>query len=215
MTGLVNGSVLVWVYMPSHNLDENTSARSSSLFAADFILSHVLLFLLLPALCIPYVDRWHSVILFWLRPSRQIRPPIFSMKQNRLRKRIVRRYATLYFLIFIIFVALIVGPLVAGMSPTCKLFLTIRKQSPNEPRRCASYKLGSHPTQQRQPQSDYASQSQRIRSKFHVLKNDLIYISVWDGVYMRALDTVGVALRNMGEGNFCCFELYSSNHLFL
>lgn len=79
------------------------------------------------------------------------------------------------------------------------------KQSPNEPRRCASYKLGSHPTQQRQPQSDYASQSQRIRSKFHVLKNDLICISVWDGVYMRALDTVGVALRNMGEGNFLLF----------
>lgn len=85
-----------------------------SLFAADFILSHILLFLLLPPLCIPLIDRWHSVILFWLRPSRQIRPPIFSMKQNRLRKRIVRRYATLYFAIFVIFCALIVGPLVAG-----------------------------------------------------------------------------------------------------
>src|SRR5277367_4887272 len=88
-----------------------------SLFAADFILAHILLFLLLPALLIPYVDRWHSVILFWLRPSRQIRPPIFSMKQNRLRKRIVRRYATLYFIIFIVFCALIIGPLVAGISP--------------------------------------------------------------------------------------------------
>jgi len=86
-----------------------------SLFAADFLLSHILLFLLLPALCIPYIDRWHSVVLFWLRPSRQIRPPIFSMKQNRLRKRIVRRYATLYFIIFVVFCALIVGPLVAGM----------------------------------------------------------------------------------------------------
>src|SRR5271170_8269029 len=161
-----------------------------SLFASDFILSHLLLFLLLPALLIPYVDRWHSVILFWLRPSRQIRPPIFSMKQNRLRKRIVRRYATLYFVIFVIFVALIVGPLVAGMSPKCQFVLTLRKQSPNEHRRFASHKLGSHPTQQWQPQSDYASQSQRIRSKFFiVLKNDLIYISVWDGVYMRALDT--------------------------
>ena len=29
---------------------------------------------------------------------------------------------------------------------------------------------------------------------------------------MRALDTVGVALRNMEERDFCCFELYSSNH---
>ena len=86
-----------------------------SLFAADFILGHFLLFLLLPALLVPYVDRWHSVLLFWLRPSRQIRPPIFSMKQNRLRKRIVRRYATLYFIIFFGFCALIVGPLIAGM----------------------------------------------------------------------------------------------------
>jgi 1,3-beta-glucan synthase len=38
------------------------------LFAADFVLGHVLLFLMLPALCIPYVDKGHSVILFWLRP---------------------------------------------------------------------------------------------------------------------------------------------------
>jgi 1,3-beta-glucan synthase len=84
------------------------------LFSADFILGHVLLFLMLPILAIPYVDRWHSVVLFWLRPSRQIRAPIFSMKQNRLRKRIVRRYATMFFVMFIIFMALIVGPAVAG-----------------------------------------------------------------------------------------------------
>ena len=38
------------------------------MFAADFILGHVLLFIMLPALCIPYVDKFHSVMLFWLRP---------------------------------------------------------------------------------------------------------------------------------------------------
>lgn len=85
-----------------------------SLFSADFVLGHILLFIMLPAMAIPYIDRWHSMILFWLRPSRQIRPPIFSMKQNRLRKRIVRRYATLYFALLILFVALIAGPAVAG-----------------------------------------------------------------------------------------------------
>lgn len=37
-------------------------------FAADFILGHILLFLMLPALCVPYIDKFHSVILFWLRP---------------------------------------------------------------------------------------------------------------------------------------------------
>ena len=37
-------------------------------FAADFILGHVLLFLMLPALLIPYIDRVHSMMLFWLKP---------------------------------------------------------------------------------------------------------------------------------------------------
>ncbi|KAF2175059.1 glycosyltransferase family 48 protein [Zopfia rhizophila CBS 207.26] len=84
------------------------------MFAADFILGHVLLFLMLPALLVPYVDKFHSVMLFWLRPSRQIRPPIYSLKQTKLRKRRVIRYAILYFLILVIFAALIAGPIVAG-----------------------------------------------------------------------------------------------------
>jgi 1,3-beta-glucan synthase len=37
-------------------------------FAADFILGHLLLFLQCPVLLIPYVDKFHSVMLFWLRP---------------------------------------------------------------------------------------------------------------------------------------------------
>lgn len=37
-------------------------------FAADFVLGHTLLFIMTPALCIPYSDKFHSVILFWLRP---------------------------------------------------------------------------------------------------------------------------------------------------
>lgn len=45
--------------------------------------------------------------------SRQIRPPIYSLKQSRLRKRRVIRFAVLYFVMLAIFVALIVGPLVA------------------------------------------------------------------------------------------------------
>ncbi len=38
------------------------------MFAADFILGHTLLFIMLPALCVPYIDKIHSVMLFWLRP---------------------------------------------------------------------------------------------------------------------------------------------------
>ncbi|KAF2500178.1 beta-1,3-glucan synthase-like protein [Lophium mytilinum] len=84
------------------------------MFAADFILGHIILFIMLPALLVPYVDKFHSVMLFWLRPSRQIRPPIYSLKQSKLRKRRVIRYSILYFFLLIVFVALIVGPIVAG-----------------------------------------------------------------------------------------------------
>lgn len=92
-------------------------------FAADFILGHVLLFFMLPILLIPYADRFHSVMLFWLRPSRQIRPPIYSLKQTKLRKRRVIRYAILYFVLLVVFLALIVGPIVAGKQ--IKLSLTL------------------------------------------------------------------------------------------
>ena len=46
--------------------------------------------------------------------SRQIRPPIYSIKQSKLRKRRVIRFATLYFIMLIIFVALLAGPLVVA-----------------------------------------------------------------------------------------------------
>ncbi|RSM06037.1 hypothetical protein CEP52_005919 [Fusarium oligoseptatum] len=84
------------------------------MFSADFILGHWLLFFMAPVILIPKVDMLHSMMLFWLRPSRQIRPPIYSMKQSKLRRRRVIRYAILYFTLLIVFIALIVGPVVAG-----------------------------------------------------------------------------------------------------
>jgi 1,3-beta-glucan synthase len=84
------------------------------MFAADFILGHAILFLMLPVILLPYADTGHSMMLFWLRPSRQIRPPIYSLKQSKLRKRRVIRYAILYFFLLVVFLVLIVGPTVAG-----------------------------------------------------------------------------------------------------
>lgn len=46
--------------------------------------------------------------------SRQIRPPIYSLKQSKLRRRRVIRYSILYFTLLVIFVGLMVGPSVAG-----------------------------------------------------------------------------------------------------
>jgi 1,3-beta-glucan synthase len=38
------------------------------MFAGDFVLGHVILFVMLPVIAIPHVDKAHSVMLFWLRP---------------------------------------------------------------------------------------------------------------------------------------------------
>ena len=46
--------------------------------------------------------------------SRQIRPPIYSMKQSKLRRRRVIRFAILYFVMLAVFIGLIVGPIVAS-----------------------------------------------------------------------------------------------------
>ncbi|ODV84609.1 glycosyltransferase family 48 protein [[Candida] arabinofermentans NRRL YB-2248] len=83
-------------------------------FAGDFMLGHCLLFCQGPILLIPMIDRWHSLMLFWLKPNRQIRPPIYSLKQSRLRKRMVRKYATLYSVVLVMFVVIIAAPAVVG-----------------------------------------------------------------------------------------------------
>jgi 1,3-beta-glucan synthase len=39
-----------------------------SMFAADFVLGHIILFIMLPLILIPQIDKLHSLMLFWLRP---------------------------------------------------------------------------------------------------------------------------------------------------
>ncbi|KAI0783273.1 1,3-beta-glucan synthase [Abortiporus biennis] len=83
-----------------------------SLWSSDFLLGHFLLFILTPPILIPYIDRAHSTLLFWLRPSKQIRAPLYSIKQKRQRRWIIIKYGLTYILSGIIFAALIVAPLV-------------------------------------------------------------------------------------------------------
>jgi 1,3-beta-glucan synthase len=81
-----------------------------SLWSCDLILGHVLLFILTPPVLVPYFDRIHATLLcmysrqliwgyaltqntiitVWLRPSKQIRAPLYSIKQRRQRRSIVR-----------------------------------------------------------------------------------------------------------------------------
>ncbi|KAF9319692.1 1,3-beta-D-glucan synthase [Podila horticola] len=83
-----------------------------SMFACDFMMGHVILFMLFPICLIPWIDRWHSTMLFWLRPSKQIRAPIFSAKLRMERRLTAWSYGALFLVLMAIFVGLVVGPVV-------------------------------------------------------------------------------------------------------
>lgn len=93
-------------------------------FAADFILGHFILFVLSIFCCVPYINVAHSLMLFWLRPSKQIRPPIWTRKQQRKRKRIAITYGLLFVAMLVLFVGLLAAPLVIGKNIT---FINPRK----------------------------------------------------------------------------------------
>ncbi|QRW07539.1 beta-1,3-glucan synthase [Ceratobasidium sp. AG-Ba] len=81
-----------------------------SLWSGDFVLCHFLLLLLVPWTLIPFADRLHSTALFWLRPSKQIRAPLYSIKQKRQRRKIIAKYGLVFFFSAAVFVGLIAGP---------------------------------------------------------------------------------------------------------
>ncbi|WFD30115.1 1,3-beta-glucan synthase [Malassezia sp. CBS 17886] len=83
-----------------------------TLFSADFITAHLLLFALSIPIVIPFADRLHSTALFWLRPSKQIHAPIYSLRQRAQRRSIVLRYSLMFVFAWIIFLALILVPVI-------------------------------------------------------------------------------------------------------
>ncbi|KAG2233571.1 hypothetical protein INT48_009358 [Thamnidium elegans] len=85
-------------------------------FSTDFLLGHVILFFLSLFIVIPYVNTAHSLMLFWLRPSQQIRSHIWTAKQQKKRKRVAICYGIMFYSIFLLFIGLIVAPMILGKS---------------------------------------------------------------------------------------------------
>ncbi|KAG2132504.1 glycosyltransferase family 48 protein [Suillus bovinus] len=81
-----------------------------SLWSSDFLLGHILLVILTPPVLIPFIDKLHSTMLFWLRPSKQIRAPLYSTKQKRQRRWIIIKYTLFYILVVSGLASLIVLP---------------------------------------------------------------------------------------------------------
>ncbi|KAL1924240.1 uncharacterized protein VTP21DRAFT_7275 [Calcarisporiella thermophila] len=88
-----------------------------TLFATDFIVAHVLLTILFIFCLIPYADRWHSMMLLWLRPTAKypaFRNPIYSRKQRKKRIRRAVLFGMIFGLIMIILITLVLVPLIFG-----------------------------------------------------------------------------------------------------
>lgn len=85
-------------------------------FSTDFLLGHIILFFLSLFIVIPYVNTAHSLMLFWLRPSQQIRSHIWTAKQRKKRKRVAICYGIMFYSIFLLFIGLIVAPMILGKS---------------------------------------------------------------------------------------------------
>lgn len=81
-----------------------------TLFACDFVLGHFILVLQVPLLFVPYIDKWHSMLLFWLKPDRQIRAQYFSVKKRRKRRALVQFYTFVFFMAVCLFVGLLMTP---------------------------------------------------------------------------------------------------------
>ncbi|KAK6453875.1 1,3-beta-glucan synthase component [Scheffersomyces xylosifermentans] len=84
-----------------------------SYFAGDLITGHLILFAQIPILIIPYADKWHSLMLFWLKPESEVRPRVLSKKQKRNRRAAAYLYSLLFLLSFCLFAIIFILPLVA------------------------------------------------------------------------------------------------------
>lgn len=73
-----------------------------SYFVADVLIGHFILFIQFPLLFVPLIDKWHTLMLFWLSPASQLRPRLLTKKQRRK----VHLTVNVYFFIFLVMMLL-------------------------------------------------------------------------------------------------------------
>ncbi|KAK6202372.1 uncharacterized protein RJT21DRAFT_102848 [Scheffersomyces amazonensis] len=81
-----------------------------NLFVKDFLIGHILFFTLLPIVYIPFIDKWHSTMLFWLKISKRLNYRIFSKRQKRKRAWKTFKYYILLHLLLLTFLFLLIAP---------------------------------------------------------------------------------------------------------
>lgn len=84
-----------------------------SLFACDFLVSHILLLIQFPLLFIPYINKLHSLLLLWLKHEGIIGKPVYSRNKRKMRERTTITYFLLFALINMIIICAVAVPYVA------------------------------------------------------------------------------------------------------
>ncbi|KAF5213215.1 hypothetical protein E0198_000732 [Clavispora lusitaniae] len=79
-------------------------------FGYDFVLGHFLFTAIFPVALVPLVDKAHTYILFWLKPSRIVHGPIYSKRQRKRRRRQSVLYSLLYLTVVSCSCAMVVVP---------------------------------------------------------------------------------------------------------
>ncbi|KAJ7598176.1 hypothetical protein C8J56DRAFT_1020178 [Mycena floridula] len=110
-----------------------------SLWSSDLLLGHLLLLMLSPPLLIPGFDRLHAVMLFWLRPSKQIRASLYSMKQSSQRRAILIKYG-IVLLALTFFILMIVLHELIPFFNSFSLLLFVRKLTSTLQRRHSEHR---------------------------------------------------------------------------
>ncbi|KAI9319088.1 1,3-beta-glucan synthase component-domain-containing protein [Dichotomocladium elegans] len=113
-TGRWHGRQLGWYALTQPLREYIAKIMEMTQFAADFLVSHYILMVLFVVCLIPGVDRWHSLMLFWLRPSKQIRKPIYSLSQQHARRRTAVLYGILLAMVSLFLLAIPIAPAFVG-----------------------------------------------------------------------------------------------------
>ena len=125
--GRASGMAEVWVLMRCHNQRESSLSRllsyrcgaqtslpatssssfSHRLFSFRTLTEYTRRYSVSPGSIFSIFAGHSSCISVWLRPSKQIRAPLYSIKQKRQRRWIIVKYGIVYIIAFAIFAALI------------------------------------------------------------------------------------------------------------
>ncbi|OAD78252.1 beta 1,3 glucan synthase [Phycomyces blakesleeanus NRRL 1555(-)] len=124
-TGRWYGRGLGWYVITQPLREFVCKVVEMSLFAADFVLTHFIMIFLFLICFVPGINKWHSLMLFWLKPSMQIREPIYSTAQRQKRRRICILYGFLLTCFALLFFGLLIAPSIIGSRLEFKLDLPI------------------------------------------------------------------------------------------